>query len=267
MQIPDAPGGDDDGGDPMEEDAADVKARLQVCCAPPPPPHPPRPLPPDHHHWQQVARFQSPDRTRIWRSKQERKDSGSRGMSSRGDGQQQAAPALGQRQDRGRAAEGTGNRAHGSAAPATAAASITFQFSVSAAVCRRDLRATVNLRRCGSGCFAQAAEAARVREELKLRSQVLQRGLPRPAPAPAPSAAAPGPTAQGPGGGGAREQAERLIAHELAALLAHDSAAHPAAVSCRGRLPTAPGLPPLMSPAPVHHPSRRRNSFCWPPRP
>jgi len=71
----------------------------------------------------------------------------------------------------------------------------------------------------------QAAEAARVAAELKLRSQVLQRGLPRPAAVTvAPTA---GPAAVGPAAAGAREQAERLIANELGTLLAHDNAAYP----------------------------------------
>jgi pre-mRNA-splicing factor CDC5/CEF1 len=82
---------------------------------------------------------------------------------------------------------------------------------------------------CGSGRGAdvQAAAAAAAEAELKKRSQVLQRGLPRPAAAVASSSA---PSVEGPPGGGERGNAERLIAHEMALLVAHDNAAYPIAV-------------------------------------
>ncbi|KAK9842456.1 hypothetical protein WJX81_000971 [Elliptochloris bilobata] len=70
----------------------------------------------------------------------------------------------------------------------------------------------------------RAAAKAREEAELKRRSQVLQRGLPRPT-APAPVAGArPAPDASR---AGAREAAEALLAAELAALLAHEAAKYP----------------------------------------
>jgi pre-mRNA splicing factor component len=71
----------------------------------------------------------------------------------------------------------------------------------------------------------QAQEEAARAAELKRRSKVLQRGLPRPA-LPGDQPAGPAPGADGPGLP-PRERAERLLAQELAALLAHDNAKYP----------------------------------------
>jgi pre-mRNA-splicing factor CDC5/CEF1 len=71
----------------------------------------------------------------------------------------------------------------------------------------------------------QAQEEAARAAELKRRSKALQRGLPRPA-LPGDSPAGPAPGADGPGLP-PRERAERLLAQELAALLAHDNAKYP----------------------------------------
>lgn len=86
---------------------------------------------------------------------------------------------------------------------------------------------------CSEDCGVQAAQAADAEAELKKRSQVLQRSLPRPATATASSSA---PSVEGPPGAGERSNAERLIAHEMANLVAHDDAAYPVAVrpqACR----------------------------------
>lgn len=76
-------------------------------------------------------------------------------------------------------------------------------------------------------CGVQAVQAADAEAELKKRSQVLQRSLPRPAGGTATSSA---PSVEGPPGAGDRSYAERLIAHEMATLVAHDNAAYPVAV-------------------------------------
>jgi pre-mRNA splicing factor component len=85
----------------------------------------------------------------------------------------------------------------------------------------------------------QAQEEEARAAELKRRSQVLQRGLPRPAlPGDAPAGPAPG--ADGPGLP-PRERAERLLAQELAALLAHDSAKYPLKVGMSALVPVQAG--------------------------
>lgn len=64
--------------------------------------------------------------------------------------------------------------------------------------------------------------------ELRRRSKALQRGLPRPATVASVAGAAPavdGPSVPG------RERAERLLAQEMEALLAHDNAKYPLKVT------------------------------------